>query len=72
MTKLYKFLGVSFDTPRSCPECGTPALKGKGEYGTDIESNKYGHRYGHFCSLRCGVNFANHMMNRQYRPNLKR
>lgn len=71
MNRLYEWCYAEFETPRLCPECGAKAVRGKGEFGTDIDPNKYGHRYGHFCTLRCGVNFANRLLNRQYRPNWK-
>ena len=74
--KVYQLTWVAFRQPRPCPECGTPAIKGKGEYGRPLEAlglnpEHYGHRYGNFCTMRCATNFANKILMRSYRPHRK-
>ena len=66
--RYYQWKGVSFPTPRPCPDCGRPAVKGKGEGGRPIDPDRYGHRYGYFCALRCATNFANAMLDKKYIP----
>lgn len=47
-------------TPLPCPNCGEKPKKGVGALGgRNIDQNAFGHRYGRFCSLRCGASFAN-------------
>ena len=65
MFRLYQMQRITFPTPRKCPYCGTPAVKGKGEGGRDIDPDRYGHRYGYFCTLRCGPNYANYVTFRE-------
>jgi len=60
MTYKWNFLHEPWemDNPRPCPNCGNkPKLGGPRFY--NVNPNKYGHRYGRFCSLRCGASFAN-------------
>jgi len=59
MTHKWNFLYKPWemDKPLPCPNCAKqPRLGG---FYHSVNPNKYGHRYGRFCSLRCGVSFAN-------------